>query len=506
MTRAKDLENVAVQLARNDFGVFCKLVLKQKVGDMHRQMIQSVVEDPRHLCIMAARGHFKTTVMTVAFPLWIAFSEKEKPDDILLISASLDQAMKNIRLIKKAVEDNPLLKEFLYPDKVDARWSASELELKNGWRIKAVPFGDAVRGNHPKYAILDDVLKDESTNVEESKNKFYSIVFPIVQAKRGKLVVVGTPFNYEDLLHELARKPETFKFLFFPALLDEGKATERAQFPEHFSIEQLRRIKESIPAAAWAKEYMCNPVSGANALFPSQAIDACRNSKHPDGRPVARIMAYDVALTEKDSSDYSAYTIADLYENGFLDVVECDRYKMNTSMQIEEIKRLVKTRAVDVCLMDRTGVGAGLFQMCEVDADLQGIVREFETKKKNKQEILGLLEVMMRQTKLHLPDMEPLILELQAWENTKDVNGMQVVRCAAKHDDLSMSLALCAFAAREFGQVVGVLGVEPNKLKESLKNPDSDIVSGVKGVPSGWNEEPGGSHEPLDLGQFYTYG
>lgn len=502
---SSNVSELSLRVAKRDFLLFCKLVLKQKVGDMHRQMIRTATEDPRHLVIMAARGHFKTTTMSVAFPLWIAFGEREKPDDILLISSSLDQATKNIKILKRTIEQNPILNAALFPDSRNATWSATELELKNGWRIKAVPFGDSVRGNHPRYAILDDILRDETTNIEESKNKFYGVVYPIVQAKKGKIVLVGTPMSYEDLFNELAAKTETFAFLKFPAL----KADGTAQFPEHFSLEQLEKIRASVPAGMWSREYMCEPVSGGSALFPRDVIEACIAAK-VEPREGTIVVGYDVAVTEEKRSDYSAYSVIKVTDGQPYDVLEVRRFKLSTDKQVAVLREIAQKYSPAKILIEQTGVGAGLVQLAKADPYVGTLIEEFNTQSK-KNELVGQLEVTMRQRAVKIPNDSDLILELESWENTKDKSGRQIAKCMRKHDDLSMSLALATWCARSYGLPVGAVGIDAKEVKspfeqrnsdvtESFKNPD-DIV--IVGVGSDSNDGQNGYGDSRSL---YTYG
>lgn len=487
-----DLSSVSIAAARRDFATFCKGVLRQKIGDMHRRMIDAVMNDPRHAVIMAARGHFKTTVMSVAFPLWYAFSNASKPDLILIISATEMQSMMIVGLLKSAIEDNPVLREAFMPTDGSAVWSKTELDLKNGWKIKSLPFTDAIRGNHPALIIMDDVLKDESTNVEDAKSNFFGIVYPAIQAKRGKIVVVGTPMSYADLLHELggqygspdemAARSKAFAFLKFPCFLPDGSP----QFPEHYSAEQLAATRAVMPGAKFSREYLCEPVTGSNALFPDAAVQACvdlplRALSAEELRDAPVVIGYDVAVTDKEGSDYSAYTVARVRSGEALEVLETGRFKLPTNEQIGMLKEL-KARFNPVkVLIESTGAGVGLFQTASTTEGLVGLLEAFETKKKSKQELLGLLEVSVRNHSVKLPFNRDLIDELAGWENTHDKTGMPVVRSMKKHDDLVMSLAFALWAAKEYGFQVGVTGVTTTggatPLVESLKSVDAfDVI------------------------------
>ena len=87
-------------LPRESFEYFCKIVLKQKLGRMHKEWIKAALDTTKHTCIMSARGHFKTTILSVAFPLWIMMRE-EKPKMIVILSATLEQSTEIMNLLKR---------------------------------------------------------------------------------------------------------------------------------------------------------------------------------------------------------------------------------------------------------------------------------------------------------------------------------------------------------------------------------------------------------------------
>ena len=62
------------QMCKSNFFYFCKLILDwEYMGRMHREIIDKVMNSDNHLVVLAPRGHWKTSLMSVAFPLWIAY-------------------------------------------------------------------------------------------------------------------------------------------------------------------------------------------------------------------------------------------------------------------------------------------------------------------------------------------------------------------------------------------------------------------------------------------------
>lgn len=451
------------QLAEKDFAFFYRVVLRMKLAPMHEEIIDAIMNDPRHLVVMASRGHGKTQLLSIAFPLWIAFRTPErKPQEIAILSASLEQSTKILRHIKRLISSNPVLRERLMPEKLhDVKWSETQVELKNGHLIMCFPFGDSIRGTHVNYCISDDVLTDETTNVVEAKNIFFGPVFPIVQAKNGKHIVVGTPMSYTDLLHELSSK-SGFKSLHYPALKSDGTP----QFPEKFNLAKLQRIRDAMPSIKWAREYMISPVTDSSALFPFETllkpcIDLDYGSVSDEQmRQATYVIGGDVAVSEKERGDFSCYTVLQLVEGRPWRVFQKHHFKgKGTGEQGAFVVGLQRQLQFAKIVVEQTGLSFGVVDYLMHDDATKFNTEGFNTTQKSKSEILGLLETWLRNKQLKLQDDQSMIDELMGW-TIVEKDGKQVPQSTKAHDDQVMSLALAVYAASTVSGKGGALGVE----------------------------------------------
>jgi phage terminase large subunit-like protein len=454
-------------LPRNSFEYFCKCTLKQKLGNMHKEWIKAALDPSKHVCIMSARGHFKTTILSVAFPLWIMMREP-KPKMIVILSATLEQSTEIMNLLKRQIEENETLRGELYPENIhDTKWSETQIRTKNGHRVLCLPFGDTVRGKHPDYCICDDVLKGEvATDVEGAKRVFYGVVYPIVQARRGKLIVVGTPISYTDLLADLSTKPN-FAFLKYPAVVFNDDGTwKQAQFPEHFDLEQLRSIRDTMPSHLWAREYLCNPASEDTALFPQQVLDKAteqydrarlgyeKAEKEALGKPRC-VIGCDIAVSTGARADWSVFSVLSVMDGQPIIMRDLVRKHLTAEENVNEIRRLFNIYSPARILVERTGVGWGVAEACMNDPVMKNVALDFDTKMASKEKILSRLEVTMRNGGLALPKNDILISELSQFAYKKMKDGRMAYQSLGEHDDCVMSLAIALEAAfaRSFSSV-----------------------------------------------------
>lgn len=439
------------------FEYFCKIVLRQKLGTMHKEWIAAALDPTKHACIMSARGHFKTTILSIAFPLWVMMRERN-PKMIVILSATLEQSTEIMNLLKRQIEENPTLREVLYPVNVhDTKWSETQIRTKNGHRVLCLPFGDTVRGKHPDYCICDDVLKGEiATDIEGAKRVFYGVVYPIVQARRGKIIVVGTPISYTDLLNDLSTKPN-FTFLKYPAVIFNDDGSWKApQFPEHFDLPQLLQIKETMPSHLWAREYLCNPASEDTALFPQEVLNRATEqysrvkaeytSEESSGK-ARRVIGCDIAVSTGARADWSVFTVLDVFEGKSILLLDIVRKHLTADENVAEIRRLNEFYKPNRILVEKTGVGWGVAEACMQDSVMMNVALDFDTKMASKERILSRLEVTMRNGGIALPKNDILLTELSQFAYKKMRDGRMAYQSLGEHDDCVMSLAIALEAA-----------------------------------------------------------
>ena len=111
----------------------------------------------------------------------------------------------------------------------------------------------------------------------------------------------------DDLTGRLLRaqtepKADTWRQISFPAILDSGNPV----WPEYWDIEELEKIKASIPIRNWSAQYMQEPTSEEGAIIKREWWRPWEK----EGLPMLQhvIQSYDTAFSKKETADYSAIT------------------------------------------------------------------------------------------------------------------------------------------------------------------------------------------------------
>lgn len=229
--------------AKDDFVFFCARVLGLQLSTFHLEQLEML--NSRYVCIVSPRGHLKTTLFAIAYPLWRIW--KDENVEICLISSAIDQSKKTLEKAQSMIEDNEILNELKSKKN---QWNSMLLACNNGSRYFIKPLNSTIRGTHVDCCICDDILREN--NSERASEIFWSVIFPIVQTKRGQLIITGTPTSENDLLSEIEKK-SGWSFRRWSAIT-EGKPL----WPERFNLEELKSIKDVQGEFKFNVEYMCD--------------------------------------------------------------------------------------------------------------------------------------------------------------------------------------------------------------------------------------------------------
>ena len=142
----------------------------------------------------------------------------------MIITNEHSLARKFLAYIKEEIENNPPLREKLYPERSE-NWGAEEILAKNGASIQIKGSGSALRGRHPGWIVVDDFLDESSLYSKDQRDKsidlFHSVIMNMI-LPGGQVIVVGTPFHENDLYADLKKKPG-WRVFEYPAIYPNGR-------------------------------------------------------------------------------------------------------------------------------------------------------------------------------------------------------------------------------------------------------------------------------------------
>lgn len=259
--------------------------------------------------------HGKSMLISQIFPAWYLGSNQEK----MVIAATYAQEFAEDfgRKVRNLIND-PIHK-LIFPDcrlASDSKASNRFGVGKNGVYF-AVGVGGQATGRGANLFLIDDPIKsreEAESPVMQTKlvDWFKSVAYTRLMPE-GAIVIVMARWNENDLVGYLLKEQahENWEVYNMPALIDEGLPTERALWPEQYSVDDLHRIKKTLSEGldgpyAWTSLYQQQPIPKGGALVKSEWL----KQGFPEKKDIAAYyIGVDLAISEKDDSDETAMVV-----------------------------------------------------------------------------------------------------------------------------------------------------------------------------------------------------
>lgn len=295
--------------------------IQYATADFQRELMElSSDQSLEHLVVMAFRSSGKSTIITTMFPLWAVMGDLQKKY-VLIVSQTQNQAQQHLKNIALELAGNELIsKDFMPYDYEENELGISAINLpKFGARIIAVSREQGVRGlrsgpHRPDLIIADDVEDSNSVKTVEGRKKtfdwFTGELLPL-GTEKTKFITVGNMLHEDSLLMRLkngfASGARTGRFLEYPLVAD-GIPLWPDRFPDDAAVERLeKRIANPI---TWQREYMLNLVPDEDQVITLDMIHYYDQIPQAlVGQQVATVVGVDLAISEKDSADYTAMVV-----------------------------------------------------------------------------------------------------------------------------------------------------------------------------------------------------
>lgn len=348
---------------------------------MHEELFEVLQEavmngEADKIARAAPRGGAKTTIISLALPIWVGCYQHKHY--AIIISDSSDQANDFLRNIREEFEDNEkIIEDFgLLEGMV---WTDSNIILANGVRMQSLGAGKKIRGrkyrqHRPDLIIVDDEENDENISSPEQRKKNALWYFRAV-AKAGDkttdIIFIGTILHYDSLLSKVLKNPvynskkyrSIYKWSASPLWdewtkiiinLENPNRMEDAQtffkshesemlegtlvlWPENESYYDLMVQFVSDGPAAFSSEKQNEPLSDDDRRFLPEWIRYYDDSEL-EGKTLVVVGAIDPSLG-KMGGDYSAIVIIAMDTNGIIYVLEADIAKRHPDVIIDDTIR-----------------------------------------------------------------------------------------------------------------------------------------------------------------------
>lgn len=356
---------------------FVDLFLRKHFDDpadtapFHREWWDMCTSPHMFVAISAPRGHSKSTSITLAYTMaCVLFRERKF---ILLISDTETQAAFFLGNIKKILEtDETLKKEFGIKSFPKTTESDVIIEFTDGSEARIIAKGSEQKlrglnwnGTRPDLIICDDMENDEIVLNKDRRAKFkrwFTGALLPCRSKNGLIRIIGTILHMDSLLESYMPKKSTCRHPMETAPLRIKSSIKEyfyaAKYKAHVSMGDFSEVlwpdyknsnwlqseqakyKADGLGDVYAQEYLNEPIDESNSLFQKADFPPIKDDDR--NKPVHYYISMDLAVTQKTTSDWSAFVIGGVDSDGRLQIRKVIRERLDTLQIVDKIMELAK--------------------------------------------------------------------------------------------------------------------------------------------------------------------
>jgi predicted phage terminase large subunit-like protein len=308
--------------------------------DFHREGWKLYSSSVEKACVIAPRGHAKSSALTHVYCLASVLFRAESY--VILISTNEELAIEHLGdITRELTENEEMIKDFEIEKFVTLSKTEIIVEFKDGhqFRILARGSGQKLRGRkwrgmRPGLIICDDLEDDEQVENKERRDKFRRwfnrAAIPALR-RGGKIRVHGTILHEDSLLARL-RKNKEWHVRFYRAHKSFDDFSD-ILWPEQFTEEALRGIRqryiEDFDANGYSQEYLNDPFDNSEAYLKKEWFLSMTEQDFDIDLKTA--VGVDFAISKADKANRTSFTIGGVPSDNRLLIVgqKVDRWAID---------------------------------------------------------------------------------------------------------------------------------------------------------------------------------
>lgn len=338
---ALDNQETRIRKARKDYAYFVRTyfphLAKSETGKFQIDAAKYLRDNPRARAVFEwARGHAKSSHISLMIPLWLKIQENAQPIIMILVSKSNDSAKRLLADLQAELEANDLYIHDFGSQKTDGLWTDGEFVCADGSMFVALGRGQSPRGIKKKgmrvnYISIDDIDDDDMCRnprrVAEAVGWCMSALIGTMAMGRGRFVLVGNRIGRDSVLSDLAGRQN-----FYHTTVNALDRNGLPSWPENYTKAEIDDLRTDMGELLFQKEYMNNPVT-EGSVFEKKYIRYGRMLPIRDYRAI--VCYTDPSFKSSSKNDYKATMLVGLTKNGEYHVLKAwaDQTKVSTMVE-----------------------------------------------------------------------------------------------------------------------------------------------------------------------------
>ena len=442
----QDIEDMTLDLYEFYFN-FVALRYKDYVDAPHIRELADLLmrlylnENSKHLCVSIPPRHSKSSIMTIAFPLWLIFHDPDMKILIVNAEASLSENF-GIRL-REFVNDYG---EIFDVRVSDVKHSSTHLKFEDSkgrlykGSIRLTGASGSITGQDADILILDDVYKgfsDISPTLLDKKIEWYKTM--ILQRKEPdtKLMILHTRWASNDLIGYLQEhSPDKYEFFSYPAIKEDGTPL----WAERYTVEFLQAQLEEMGERLFSCIFQQKPLDETGSFFNINNVIFHDEPFDTAGKTLQVCRSWDLAFSDESKGQINDSTAGVLMYRTQADefvITDIQHGQYGEGLK-DKLKSVADKDGTNTAILIESGTvgGASKFLFQEYQSYLRGFVTYQSEPIGSKVDRAYPFRQAILDGKIHVHLTNPTV----RGEFIKQLRGFPLM---AKHDDI---IDACAYA------------------------------------------------------------
>ena len=328
------------------------------------------------------------------------------------------------------------LQQILEPTGIIKKANGADLKIETiyGSTLKffSMESPTAIRGNTVSGILVMDEAAFFPTQLSDGQDPYYNVIFPIIKARKPKVLVISTPNGRQGMFHDLylnAFNGEKGYYQITATIYDD----------DLISNEEIEELKRGYPPLAFQQEFEVQFLDNALTVFPN--FDTCFDGKYNSGKCWCGI---DPSSVGEDNTILSVVN----QEN------QVRQFKIDGTLDVKysKIAKLINEYNPVATYIENNSIGEVMANEIKKQLVKKSNFYSFTTTNESKKQYISLLAVAINNNEIHFEEDNRLLYSELSTFTFKLTKGGNITYAARDgyHDDTITSLGICLQCKEDF--------------------------------------------------------
>lgn len=290
----------------------------------------------------------------------------------------------------------------------------------------------SIRGNTVSGILVMDEAAFFPTQLSTGEDPYYNVIFPIIKARKPKVLVISTPNGRQGMYYDLYLKAYNN---------EQGYKQLTATIYDDVLIsrEEIEELKRGYPPLAWQQEFEVEFLDNALTVFPN--FSTCFNGKYTEDKCWCGIDPSSVG------EDNTIVTFVNTKN-------EVKQYKVDGTLdeKYDKIARLINQYNPIATYIENNSIGEVMANEIKKKLRRKSNFYTFATTNETKKQYISLLAVAIANNEIHFEEDNTLLYSELATFTFKLTKTGNITYAAKEgyHDDTVTSLGICLQCQDDF--------------------------------------------------------